>query len=135
MIDVKSRRAYPLLTKQLKQRRKKKESKDKVKRGRGRPKGSKNKNSSKIRLTGLFRVVNWYLKIVKKAVGLPQLRYFVYDGSFGNNAGVQAVRRVDLHLISKLKKNASLYFKFEGEQKSRGRKRIYGDLVGLPKYG
>jgi hypothetical protein len=38
LIDVKSRRAYPLLTKQLKQRRKKKESKDKVKRGRGRSK-------------------------------------------------------------------------------------------------
>ncbi len=129
LIDVKSRRAYPLLTKQLKQRRKKKESKDKVKRGRGRPKGSKNKNSSEIKLKGLFRVVNWYLKTVKKAVGLPQLRYFVYDGSFGNNAGVQAVRRVDLHLISKLKKNASLYFQFKGKQKSRGRKRIYGDLV------
>nr|AAQ75163.1 TPR domain protein [Alvinella pompejana epibiont 7G3] len=73
MIDVKSRRAYPLLTKQLKQRRKKKESKDKVKRGRGRPKGSKNKNSSKIRLTGLFRVVNWYLKTVKKAVILNNM--------------------------------------------------------------
>ena len=62
LVDVKSRRAYPLLSKQLKQK-KKKESKEKPKRKRGRPKGSKNKNSSKIRLESLYRVVNWYLML------------------------------------------------------------------------
>ncbi len=93
----------------------------------GRPKGSK--NSSKFRLEGLFRVVNWYLKIIKKMLNLPQLRYFVYDGAFGNNVGIQATQRADLHLISKLKKNSSLYFKFIGEQKGRGRKRKYGELI------
>jgi putative transposase len=74
-------------------------------------------------------VVNWYLKIIRKTLNLPQLRYFVYDGAFGNKAGIQATRRADLHLISKLKKNSSLYFKFTGEQKGRGRKRKYGELI------
>jgi len=128
LIDVESRRAYPLLTKQLKQKKREK-SEEKPKRKRGRPKGSKNKNSSKLRLKGLYRVVNWYLKVIIKAIKLPQLRYFVYDGAFGNNVGIQSVKRAGLHLISKLKKNSSLYFKFEGEQEGRGRKRIYGELV------
>jgi len=128
LIDVESRRAYPLLNKQLK-RKKKKKSEEKPKGKRGRPKGSKNRNNSELRLEGLFRVVNWYLKIIRKVIKLPKLRYFVYDGAFGNNAGIQAVKRANLHLISKLKKNASLYFKFDGEQKVRGRKRIYGELI------
>jgi len=128
LIDVKSHRAYPLFSKQLK-RKKKKENEKKPKGKRGRPKGSKSKNSSELRLEGLFKVVNWYLKVIVKAIRLPQLRYVVYDGAFGNNAGIQAVKRAKLHLISKLKKNASLYFKFDGEQKGRGRKRIYGELI------
>jgi len=128
LVDVKSHRAYPLFSKQLKQSKKKKRVKSansKV----GRPKGSKNRNSSEIRIKGLFRVVNWYLKKIQKVIKLPTLQYFVYDGAFGNNAGIQAVRRSNLHLISKLKKNSTLYFKFKGEQKRRGRKRIYGELI------
>ena len=128
IIDVKSRRAYPFFTKQLK-KKKKKIVENIPKRKVGRPKGSKNKNSSKFRLEGLFRVVSWYLKIIRKMLNLPQLRYFVYDGAFGNNAGIQATQKADLHLISKLKKNSSLYFKFIGEQKERGRKRKYGALL------
>lgn len=128
LVDVKSRRAYPLFTKQLKKRKKPKQE-NKIKRSAGRPKGSKNKNSSTLRLTGLFRVVSWYTKIITKKLQVPNLRYLVYDGAFGNNAGIQASKRGGLHLISKLKKNSNLYFKFEGKQKSRGRKRIYGELV------
>jgi len=128
IVDVKSRRAYPLFSKQLKRKKKQivqKRPKSKV----GRPKGSKNKNSSKFRLSGLFRVVSWYLKIINKTLNTPQIRYFVYDGAFGNNPGIQAVKRANLHLISKLKRNSSLYFRFTGEQKGRGRKRKYGELI------
>jgi len=128
LIDVKSRRAYPLFSKQLKQKKKKK-SEDTPKRKRGRPKGSKNKNSSELRLEGLYKIVSWYIKVIMKTIKLPQLRYFVYDGAFGNNIGIQSIKRAGLYLISKLKKNSSLYFKFEGEQKGRGRKRVYGKLV------
>ena len=128
LVDVDSRRSYPILTKQLKQSKKKSKAK-KEKRKVGRPKGSKNKNSADIRLIGLFRVVSWYLRVILKAIEAPNIRYFVYDGAFGNNIGIQATKRSNLHLISKLKKNSKLYFKFEGEQKSRGRRRIYGDEI------
>ena len=128
LVDVESRRAYPLFTKQLKKEKKSKEVKN-VKKSVGRPKGSKNKNSSSLRLKGLFRIVGWYIRIIKKVIKVPTLRYFVYDGAFGNNVGIQTVKRNGLHLISKLKKNSNLYFKFKGKQKKRGRKRIYGELI------
>jgi putative transposase len=128
LVDVESRRAYPLFTKQLRKEKKSKEVKN-VKKSVGRPKGSKNKNSSRLRLKGLFRIVGWYIRIIKKVIKVPTLRYFVYDGAFGNNVGIQTVKRNGLHLISKLKKNSNLYFKFKGKQKDRGRKRIYGELI------
>jgi putative transposase len=128
LVDVESRRAYPLFTKQLRKEKKSKEVKN-VKKSVGRPKGSKNKNSSSLRLKGLFRIVGWYIRIIKKVIKVPTLRYFVYDGAFGNNVGIQTVKRNGLHLISKLKKNSNLYFKFKGKQKKRGRKRIYGELI------
>ena len=128
LVDVKSRRAYPLFTKQVKKEKKTKEEKS-IKKSVGRPKGSKNKNSSTLRLKGVFRIVGWYIRIIRKVIRIPTLRYFVYDGAFGNNVGIQTVRRNGLHLISKLKKNSNLYFKFKGKQKVRGRKRIYGELI------
>ncbi len=128
LVDVKSRRAYPLFTKQL-SKQKKKELKTPKPNKVGRPKGSQNRNRSDIRLKGLFKVVSWYLKSIKRVIDIPTLQYFVYDGAFGNNVGIQAIKRGDLHLISKLKKNSNLYFKFNGEQKKRGRRRIYGELV------
>jgi putative transposase len=128
LVDVKSGRSYPLFTKQLKKQKKKKSKVAKSNQV-GRPKGSKNKNRSSVKLQGLFRIVNWYIKVIQKVINVPTLQYFVYDGAFGNNGGVQAVRRTGLHLISKLKKNSSLYYKFEGTQKKRGRQRTYGDLV------
>ncbi len=128
LVDVESRRAYPLFTKQLKKEKKTKEVKA-VKKSVGRPKGSKNKNASTLRLKGLFRIVGWYIGIIKKVIKIPTLQYFVYDGAFGNNVGIQTVIRNGLHLISKLKRNSNLYFKFEGKQRIRGRKRIYGELI------
>lgn len=128
LVDVKSRRAYPLFTKQLKKEKKSKKKKSE-KKSVGRPKGSKNKNSSTLRLKGLFRIVGWYIRIIRKVINIPTLRYFVYDGAFGNNAGIQTIRRNNLHLISKLKKNSNLYLRFKGKQKKRGRKRIYGELI------
>ena len=116
LVDIESRRAYPLFTKQLKREKKSKKEKE-VKKSVGRPKGSKNKNSSTLRLKGLFRIVGWYIGIIKKVIKIPTLKYFVYDGAFGNNVGIQTVRRNGLHLISKLKKNSNLYFKFKGKHK------------------
>jgi putative transposase len=113
------------------EKQKKKESKKVVKKKVGRPKGSKNKNSKNTRLKGTFRVVSYFIKIILKVIKLPNLRYFVYDGAFGNNAGIQATRKAGLHLISKLKKNSALYFKCTQKRKGRGRPTIYGEKVDV----
>lgn len=132
LVDVKTRKCYPLFTRQMHKIKKQVDQKDiepKVKRGVGRPKGSKNRNSGDTPLKGTFKVVSRYLVHIKKVIKLPNLRYFVYDGAFGNGVGVQAVKPSGFYLISKLKRNSKLFFPFNGEQKSRGRKRIYGEVV------
>ena len=66
---------------------------------------------------------------------LPMVRntlkidYFVYDGAFGNNAAVQMTRQVGLHLISKLRKNSALYYKWNGVYCGKGRCPVYGARV------
>jgi len=55
--------------------------------------------------------------------------YFVYDGAFGNNAAVQMTRQVGLHLISKLRNDSALYFKWNGVYSGKGRRSVYGDGV------
>ncbi|MCP4490605.1 MAG: transposase [Gammaproteobacteria bacterium] len=46
-----------------------------------------------------------------------KLSYCVMDGAFGNNNALQMVRQCSLHLISKLRCDAALYFPYDGEQK------------------
>jgi len=58
-----------------------------------------------------------------------KLAYFVYDGAFGNNAAVQMTHQVGLHLISKLRHDSELYFKWQGVYSGRGKRPIYGDRV------
>ena len=124
IVDVKRRRSFPIFTRQLQKYRSKNSSKKKYDKP-GRPKGSKNKNSENIQLTGLFRVIYFYLSFILNKVKIPKLRYVVYDGALGNNQGVQAIRRNKLHLISKLKNNSALYFPYTGKQKKVGTRRIY----------
>jgi len=124
IVDVKRRRSFPIFTRQLQKYRSKNSSKIKYGK-RGRPKGSKNKNSKDTQLTGLFRVIFFYLSFILKRIKIPKLKYLVYDGALGNNQGVQAIIRNGLHLISKLKSNSALYLPYEGEQKKKGARRVY----------
>ena len=55
--------------------------------------------------------------------------YFVYDGAFRNNAAVQMTRQVGLHLISKLRNDSALYFKWTGVYSGKGRRSVYDDRV------
>ncbi len=62
--------------------------------------------------------------------------YFVFNGAFGNNDAVQMVRQTGLHLVSKLRHDAALYFPYEGPYAGRGRRRKYGhklDYCRIPK--
>ncbi|MEM7130871.1 MAG: transposase [Chloroflexota bacterium] len=93
----------------------------------GRPKGSKNKNRRDIELPAYLVNIQSYFKQVLEMVGTAlKIPYCVLDGAFGNNNALQMVRRLDLHIISKLAKNSALYFPYTGEQKNSGRRRKYG---------
>ena len=64
------------------------------------------------------------LKRVPKLTGdTLQLAYFVYDGAFGNNAAAQMTRQVDLHLISKLRNDSALYFKWDETTQGKGERK------------
>ena len=102
----------------------------KAKRGKGRPKGSKNKNHRDVKLNAEMTQVKAMLKHLLELIGTSlQPIYFVYDGAFGNNAAVQMTRQVGLHLISKLRNDSALYFKYNGAHLGKGRRRTYGNRV------
>ena len=94
---------------------------------RGRPKGSKNKNRRDVELNPYLRQIQTMLNTLLTLVGLEiKPIYCVMDGAFGNNNALQMVRQCSLHLISKLRSDAALWFPYEGEQKKRGAKKKYG---------
>ena len=134
LIEVEKRRSWPILIEQIlpkpKQKKKHATKKKKIKRGKGRPKGSKNKNNRYVELNAEMTQVLAMLKKLLMLIGdtiLPA--YFVYDGAFGNNAAVQMARQVNLNLISKLRNNSALYFKWDGVYSGKGRRPIYGNRV------
>ena len=51
------------------------------------------------------------------------------DGHFGNHHAVQMARQSNLHLISKLRCDAALYFPYAGPYAGRGPHRKYGNKV------
>lgn len=107
------------------------EDKPKKKEGkRGRPKGSKNKNRKEIELPLYLQNIQKMLKEVILLLGNGVgITFCVLDGAFGNNNALQMVRQCGLHLISKLRSDSALYFPYEGEQKTCGQHRKYGDKL------
>jgi putative transposase len=61
--------------------------------------------------------------------GLFTLTYLVLDGHFGNNNALQMTRQCGLHLISKLRCDAALYFPYDGPYSGRGPRRKYGAKI------
>jgi hypothetical protein len=96
----------------------------------GRPSGSKNQNRRDIELPQYLQNIQGYLQQVLAVVGDKlSIPYCVLDGAFGNNHALQMVRRLDLHLVSKLAKNSALYFPYTGVQKKVGNRRKYGSKL------
>ena len=56
-----------------------------------------------------------------------KLRYFVLDGYFGHNNALEMVSQCGLHLISKLRTDAALYYPLTTPYKGRGCRALYGD--------
>lgn len=149
VINVEERKSYPLLVEQVirsdaekaaTQEKKAKKAKKAKKKGKasskkgangGRPKGVTNKDKHQIEWTPeLIRVKTMAETVLKRMNSLCFVRYFVLDGHFGNNNVMQMVRQsLSLHLICKLRSDSALYFVYDGPQKPRGRRRIYGDKV------
>jgi putative transposase len=141
LVSVQARRAFPLRVEQVvrsdaeKAASKAKAAAKKVKapsakRRPGRPKGSKNKPRADGTLTPeLERIAGWLDALLHLIAGLIPLTYVVLDGHFGNHNAVQMARQSHLHLISKLRYDAALYFPYTGPYAGRGPQRKYGDKV------
>ena len=139
IVSVEERRSYPLQVEQVirteaekeaaKKNKKTKKSKS-VKQKSGRPKGSRNRDKSRVSLTPELERIQ---KMIKKQLlllkGLVKIRHIALDGHFGNNNALQMVLQCALHLVSKLRSDAALYFLYEGQQKARGPKRKYGSKI------
>ena len=122
LISVKKRVSYPIMMEQVVKEKEEKPKTGKKKRKKsgkpGRPKGSKNKNRRDVELTPYLLQIQTMLKSLLLLLGVDLIPiYCVMDGAFGNNNALQMVRQCSLHLISKLRYDAALYFPYEGKQK------------------
>ena len=139
LINVRQRRSYPLMVKQIvrseaekaaiKERRGQAARKCKKTRGkrRGRKKGSLNKNRNEPALSPELLRISGLLTVLLKLIGVfVRVRYLAMDGHFGHQQAVLTARLNSLELISKLRKDAALYEKYEGPYRGRGARRKYG---------
>jgi len=96
----------------------------------GRPMGSKNKPKTDGTFTPeLLRITGWLDALLHLIAGVVSLTYLVLDGHFGNHNALHMARQHNLHLISKLRCDAALYFPYTGPYAGRGPHRKYGDKV------
>lgn len=141
LIGTQARRSYPMLVRQVirteaektasKVRKQTQQAKSKTVKGKpGRPKGSKNKAKPQLELTPeLAQIQTMVLQQLSLINGAIPLVHLVLDGHFGNPYALQMAHQCHLHLISKLRHDAALFFPYEGIQKRRGAPRKYGDKV------
>ncbi len=107
-----------------------------TKRKPGRPKGSKNKPKTEVSLSPELQRIQTMLQAQLQLIaGRVPLVYLALDGHFGNSPTLQMVRGCGLHLISKLRADAALYFPYDGPYQGRGPRRKYGaklDVDAIP---
>ena len=137
LVNTRERRAYPVMVEQVvrtetekaaaKAKRQPQKTKKESKRKKaGRPKGSKNRNKSEVTLTPeLARIQTMIQQFLGLVGSTITLAYIALDGHFGNNNALQMVQQCGLHLISKLRYDAALYFSYEGDNK----RKKYGDKI------
>jgi putative transposase len=141
LVSVQARRAFPVRVEQVvRSAAEKAASKAKaaakqqklstLSRRPGRPKGSRNKPKADMPLTPeLSRITAMLDALLKLIAGVIPLRYLVLDGHFGNHNALHMARQSHLHLISKLRSDAALYFPYTGSYAGRGPRRTYGSKV------
>jgi len=143
LISTQQRRSYPTMVEQMvrtevekgathaKSHKKTQQRRKNAPKGKpGRPKGSKNKEKTHVTLSPeLQRIQSMIHKQLQVIGGLITLTHMVLDGHFGNHPAVHMVRGCGLHLISKLRHDAALYFPYDGPYAGRGPRRKYGDKL------
>src|SRR5215207_2511214 len=68
----------------------------------------------------------------RKAVFAQFSRYMVADGYFGTRSFVDTICGLEMHLLSCLRTNVCLHYRYDGPKKSaKGRTRIKGDKIDL----
>jgi putative transposase len=141
LVSVQKRRSFPIRIEQVvrsdaeKAARKakaaaKKQKLSAAKRRPGRPKGSKNTYKAAATLTPeLVRITAMLTALLQLIATVLSVTYLVLDGHFGNHNALQMARQCGLHLISKLRCDAALYFPYTGPYAGRGPRRKYGPKV------
>ena len=138
LVNINERRSYPIMIEQMirtaeekAEAKAKAEKKKTQKRGKpGRPKGSKNRDKTKVTLTPeLLRIQQMIHKLLALIIDSLHIKHLVMDGKFGNNNALQMVRQCGLHLVSKLRYDSALFFRFDGDYAGRGAPRQYGNRV------
>jgi hypothetical protein len=141
LVSVQKRRSFPLRVEQVvRSDAEKAASKAKAaakkpkaphpKRRPGRPKGSTNTNKATRTLTPeLVRIKALVEALLRLITTVLSVTYLVLDGHFGNHNALQMARQCNLHLISKLRCDAALYFPSPGPYAGRGPHRKYGAKV------
>ena len=96
----------------------------------GRPKGRKNTPKAAATLTPeLVRITAMLTALLHLIATVLSVTYLVLDGHFGNHNALHMARQCGLHLISKLRCDAALYFPYTGPYAGRGPRRKYGHKV------
>lgn len=130
LMSVKRRTSYPVMMEQhnkLHPKEPQEGCKQKSPRKRGRPKGSKNQNRREVTLSPYLGFVQETIHGLLTLIGDDlKVLYFVFDGAFGHNDALQMVKQLGLHLISKLRHDAALYFPYESPYAGRGKRKKYG---------
>jgi len=140
LVGVQARRAFPVRVEQVvrsdaekaasKAKAAAKQQPSPAPRRPGRPKGSKNKPKADVTLTPeLSRITAMLDALLQLIAGYIPLTSVVLDGHFGNHNALHLARQSHLHLISKLRCDAALYFPYTGPYAGRGPHRKYGDKV------
>ncbi len=149
LVNVGKRAAYSLSEEQVirtpeekEQIRKRKEEQKKrtaakdqgPKKPRGRPKGSKNKNKAEGTLSPELTRILAQAKTAQKLFATQlKVAYFVLDGHFGNHLACQMVRQLGLHLISRMRSDASLWLEPTAEEKREHPRLKYGARLDYKK--
>jgi len=141
LVSVQARRAFPLRGEQVvrsaaekaaskAKAAAKKPTSPRAKRRPGRPPGSTNTHKAHVTLTPeLLRIKAMLDALLQLIARVVPLTYLVLDGHFGNHNALHMARQANLHLISKLRCDAALYFPYTGPYAGRGPRRKYGHKV------